>query len=351
MRIADKMNFEQVKNNLSKNRSEMAHLQNQAATQKRVTKPSDDPIAATRVLGSRVELSGTKQYLKNLDFARNFLEYTDQSLNELTEHLVLAKELALSQANDASANRLSRGVVATEMEQIYNQIVQISNRQYGDRYVFGGFKTTKAPFSFGGNYKGDSGEIMVHIDKGSFLAVNIPGSKVFLGRGLSKDGVDQLNETQARTIEELQERSRSDSEGEAQLERSIKLRNPAFSEQSASSRQKYSGVNLFDTIEHLITALRENDKQSIQGSLEEIDSAISQVVVARSQVGSRVITLNSTMETLQKSKIDSRNFISQMEDADFFNIVSDINKVESTLNATLSTSGRLVEKSLMDFLG
>ena len=40
MRIADKMAFEQVNSNIGKNRGHMSELQNQAATQKRVTKPS-----------------------------------------------------------------------------------------------------------------------------------------------------------------------------------------------------------------------------------------------------------------------------------------------------------------------
>lgn len=387
MRIADKMNYEQVNHNLAKNRTEMAHLQNQAATQKRVTKPSDDPVAAARVLASRVELAGTKQYLKNLDFARSFLEYTDQSLAELTEQLVRAKELTLSQANDASANELSRNVVATEIEQIYSQIVQIGNRQHGDRYVFGGFKTTNAPFSFEGGYKGDTGEMMVHVDKGSFLAMNIPGSKVFLGAGLSKDGVNRAGEVQARTIEEFQDQRRANRPQNSQPGQGPEVRGPASQNQGAlensagaanpnanngthvrSASQQASGgpavargpqqvnsspkdgVNLFTVTERLKTALRTNDKGGVQDSLDLLDGAISQVVMARSQVGSRVMTLNSAMETLQKSKVDSQSFISQMEDVDAFEVVSDMNKTESTLKATLATSGKLVEKSLMDFI-
>src|SRR5690554_6937308 len=100
MRIADKMQFDQVNGNISKNRSQMAELQNQAATQKRVTKPSDDPLAASRVLSNRVDLSGNKQYSKNLNYARSFLEFTDQSLGEATEYLMRIKELALSQSSD-----------------------------------------------------------------------------------------------------------------------------------------------------------------------------------------------------------------------------------------------------------
>ncbi|MBK7843779.1 MAG: flagellar hook-associated protein FlgL [Bdellovibrionales bacterium] len=361
MRIADKMSFEQVNSNLAKNRSEMSQLQNQAATQKRVTKPSDDPVAAARVLGSRVELSGTKQYIKNLDFARSFLEITDQSLGELTDQLIRAKELALSQAGDAGSNELSRDVVATEIEQIYNQIVQIGNRQHGDRFIFSGFKTTTSPFDINGFYSGDSGEMMIHVDKGSFLAMNIPGAKVFLGEGLSKDGITHGTTQQARTIEEFVEQGQSQEiksePKKTDSESALYQREPSSGRGGTyqSDKQKepvksISGVNLFAVVSGLTTALRANDKGAVQDALEYLDAATSQVVMARSQVGSRVMTLNSAMETLQKSKVDSNAFISQMEDADTFEVVSDINKAESTLKATLATSGKLIQPSLLDFL-
>lgn len=381
MRIADKMSFEQVNSNLSKNRSEMAQLQNQAATQKRVTKPSDDPVAAARVLASRVELSGTKQYLKNLDFARSFLEATDQSLGELTDQLIRAKELALSQANDAGSNELSRDVVATEIEQIYNQMVQISNRQQGDRYLFSGFRTTTSPFDIDGHYYGDRGEMMIHVDKGSFLAMNLPGAKVFLGEGLSKDGITHGSQRQARTIEEFVnqrglEEGRENSEAPEEMpesfasdqkpfdrtdERRTQIRGPdslksenknSYSRQESikDSSLPQNGINIFDVVSRLSTSLRANDKGGVQDALEALDAATSQVVMARSQVGSRVMTLNSAMETLQKSKVDSNSSISQLEDADAFEVVSDMNKTESTLKATLATSGKLIQPSLLDFL-
>ena len=75
MRISDNMTFDQVKDNIGKNRSDMADLQNKAATQKRVTKPSDDPVAASRVLATRIDLKGQSQYLKNINYAKSFLEY------------------------------------------------------------------------------------------------------------------------------------------------------------------------------------------------------------------------------------------------------------------------------------
>jgi flagellar hook-associated protein 3 FlgL len=129
MRIADKMAFEQVNRSITKNRTEMAELQNQAATQKRVTKPSDDPIAAARVLGARLDLKGTEQYIKNLNYAKGFLDYSEQSLGDLSDVLVRAKELAISQANDASANEQTRRSVAAEIDQLHGHAIQIGNRK------------------------------------------------------------------------------------------------------------------------------------------------------------------------------------------------------------------------------
>lgn len=355
MRIADNMTFDQVRHNLSRNRSEMAELQNQAATQKRVTKPSDDPVAASRVLTSRVELAGNKQYSKNLNYARSFLDYTDESLEELTEHLVRAKELTLSQASDASANEQSRKAVAAEVEQIYHQIVQIGNRKLGERFIFGGFQTLSAPFDPQGGYKGDSGEIMIHVDKDAFVAMNVPGSKIFRGEGLSADGITHATAQQPRTAEELlNERQILEQKGLVD-EKGVPLRDPAsqsFSSMAPDPDEEFSasGINLFTTLRKLHIALQTNDKAGVQDSINSIDDAVSQIVLARAQVGSRVTVLDNALETLQKQKVDAHGAISDMEDADIFEVVSDINKTESTLQATLQTAGKLMPKSLLDFV-
>lgn len=205
MRVADKMAYDQVNRAISKNRSEMANLQNQAATQKRVTKPSDDPVSASRVLGSRIELRGSEQYIKNLNYAKGFLDFTEQSLGELTEIFVRAKELAISQASDASSSAQTRRVVAEEIKQLLNQAVQVSNRKLGERFIFGGFKTTESPFDERGNYLGDLGEMKIHVDKDSFLPMNIPGAVVFHGKGLSREGFTNKNISQAKSVEQLRQ--------------------------------------------------------------------------------------------------------------------------------------------------
>ncbi|MCS6837628.1 MAG: flagellar hook-associated protein FlgL, partial [Bdellovibrionaceae bacterium] len=129
MRVTDRMNYDQVTRNLQKNRSEMSDLQSQAATQKRVTRPSDDPMASARILGMRSDDKMMQQFMRNIQHARSFLEATDTSLSEATDVLIRLKELAIQQANDAGSSAETRKMAAAEVAQMFHHFIQIGNRK------------------------------------------------------------------------------------------------------------------------------------------------------------------------------------------------------------------------------
>lgn len=361
MRVTDKMAYNQTTANLSKNRSDMNDLQNQAATQKRINKPSDDPAASARVLSSRTDERGSKQYIKNINMARSFLEATDQSLSELTEAIVRAKELALQQASDAGSSAETRRTVASEIAQIYNQVIQIGNRKLGERYIFGGYQTTKPPFDLSGVYNGDDGDIKLQINKDAFVAMNIAGDKVFSGQGLGQDGLIGARNAVPRNSEELRE-FKSNEEQRMQHNQQLKqepisLRAPAGMNARGDDRMvqtrvdpNQDGVNLLTSLKDFQIALQTDDKEELQNAIDTMDTAIGQVVNARAQVGARVSSLNAANDSLQKAIVDTKSVASQLEDADLFEVVSDINKTDSTLKATLETSGKTMSMSLLNFL-
>ncbi len=363
MRIADRIVYDNTNANLGKNRTDMAELQNQAATQKRVNRPSDDPLAATRVLATRTEINGAQQYLKNINTARGFLEYSDQSLSELGDVINRAKEIAINQSNDASASAHTREVTATEIKQLYNQTVQIGNRKLGDRFLFGGYRTTRPPFDPEGNYSGDNGEMEIIINKDAKVAMNIPGSRVFLGMD-AKAPAHAGPEEPPQGFDNRAPKSKADIDAE---ELDTKIRGPASTRnedrpqvdeqgnplekpKNLSETWSGDGVNVFRLLSNLEISMRTNDKEGIQGSLNELDTALAQVVKSRSQLGSKVGTLNSATESLTKTQYDAKTMASNLEDVDSFELVNNLNKSENTLKASLATSSKLIQPSLLDFL-
>lgn len=340
------MSFNQVNSNLHKNRGEVFDLQNKAATQKRVVKPSDDPIAATRVLKQRTEIHGIEQYMKNIAAAKNFLEFSEQSLGDLTDSLIRAKELAIGQASDAGASDETRRIAATEIEQLFHHMVGIANRKLGDRFLFGGFSTVQPPFDPQGGYRGDHGEIMVPVDKETKIAINVPGSAVFLGMDLSRD--ESSGMMPPAQLDPLAPFEHNNS-----TELNV-IRGPA-SEIGAPAAEVpvfggNTGVNLFKVMSDLKISLQTNDKTGVQESLDQIDNAISQAVLMRSRLGARVNTLDSTFSAIHRAEVDAKAVKSQAEDVDAFELVTDISRAENTLKTSLHTSGQLLQTSLLDFI-
>lgn len=354
MRVADKMLYNQANNGIGKNRTEMTGLQEQVSSMKRVSKPSDDPVAAAKVLGARTEIANYDQFLKNVNVARSFLDFSDQSLGELSETLLRAKEIALSQANDAGANAVSRRTTALEVEQLHDQAVQIGNRKLGERYLFGGFKTTRPPFTKDGEYKGDDGEMIVQFSKGSTVALNVPGNRIFLGDAVK--GTESPQNTEE--LRDLTPEQREMTPPPTLEQQSIPIRGPASIDGYQRERlptednepKPASGENVFRVLKDLSIGLKANDTKAIQDTLDRIDTAYDQIVLSRALVGSRSKSLNTAEESLQKGTVDLKSLASSYEDADVYQLFSDLTKSENTLKATLSSSGKMVQLSLLDFL-
>lgn len=357
MRITDKMIQTQAMKNIQKNRSDLAQLQNQAATGKKLTTPSEDPVGATKVLVNRTEQKNQEQFEKNIFQAKNFLDTTESTLAQLGEALIRTKELALQAASD-TIGESQRTMIGSEVGQIYNSVLEMANRRVGERYLFGGYKTQETPFNREGQYLGDDGEMRVQNQKGIFVAMNMTGDRVFLGRGVGQGPHQRQPEEVPQNTEELQGFKLSEADREYQNQQKIEgelvTREPAsVGRVQGLGKDPISGsdgINMFGLIQGLNVALKTNDKFAIQAALEPLDQALNQVNLIRAEIGGRINQLNATTDIIHKSIVDNKTLTSQIEDADLFQTMSDLSRTDTTLRATLETAGRLENKSLLDFL-
>ncbi len=358
MRVTDKMNQIQIMNNIQNNRGELSSLQNQAATMKRVNKPSDDPLAAAKILAHRTDNRNLEQFEKNINFGRSFLEMTESALSQVGEALVRAKELAIQGANDTNGGS-PREMISSEIAQIYNSVVEISNRRLGDRYIFAGHKTLAAPFNKEGEYAGDDGEIKLQNQKGQFVAMNLSGERVFMGKGITADGYIRPPVDTPQTIPQIQDYKISEADrhfqNEQEEQNQLETRGPASVGRiqrlgAPEAVNANAGVNIFAIIGGLDAALKGNDKTGIQDALEPLDQALNQINLARAEIGGRENQLNATSDGIQRNIIDNKVYNSQLEDADLFQVMTELNRSDAALKGTLESSHKLMSMSLLDFL-
>ena len=94
MRVSQQMLFNTYVSNMNRSLTDLVDTNIQAQTQKKVNRPSDDPVGMARILDHRETLATVKQYRDNIDTAKGWLNLSDTTLTQVSTIITRAKELA-----------------------------------------------------------------------------------------------------------------------------------------------------------------------------------------------------------------------------------------------------------------
>lgn len=182
MQVSTKIFNKQSVETFSDLTGQIQKKQEQVASGKELTRPSDDPVRAARVITVREQRAQNEQYLRNIDISFVKLSLTESALEQAGNLSTRAYELAIQARSETNAD--SRKVLAIEIRGIRDSLRDIANAtDASGRSIFGGFKTGAAPFVLDstGNttFEGDRGTHAVRISPTLELQTTVDGSSVF----------------------------------------------------------------------------------------------------------------------------------------------------------------------------
>ena len=327
-RVTENSSVNAINYAVGKSKGKVEDLQIKGSNLKRVSKPSDDPIGNVEVMALRSQNVDAEQYLRNLNFAKTQLSYTENILEEMTDILVKAKELAIGQASSIYSPEIRMGV-SKEIHQMRQQVLGIANKRMGNRYLFSGQKILTRPFDEQGKYQGDQNKINIEINKDVFIPVNLNGADLFFSKGKK---IPQKEDTQLTPpgIE-------------------VSLENLARTPASSADGEEVA-VSVFDELRGLENALLTDNPEVIQSLLERLDQSIERMITYRTEIGALTNTITNAETNIEKTKLLNEAHKSRIEDADVAELMGDLQKEQAVLQATYRASSNLMNTSLMDFL-
>lgn len=145
MRVSQQMLFTNFITRMNQNLSDLVESNLQASSQKRINRPSDDPVGTARVLDLRTSLSGIASFQKNIDTAKGWLGLADATLLQASNILTRSKELA-EQAATGTLSKENRLQISYEARQLFEQMVALSNTSYDNKSIFAGHKVDQNAF-------------------------------------------------------------------------------------------------------------------------------------------------------------------------------------------------------------
>jgi flagellar hook-associated protein 3 FlgL len=133
--------------NLSARQSELANLQENLTSGKRVVRASDDPTAAAQAERSLTRIARIASDQRALESQRNTLVMGESALGDVTDALQLFRELTVS-AGNGTHSPAERTTIANQLQGLREQILAVANRRDTNGLpLFAGLGSASTPFS------------------------------------------------------------------------------------------------------------------------------------------------------------------------------------------------------------
>jgi flagellar hook-associated protein 3 FlgL len=312
------MNYRALSSELQNISNRLYSFRQQAVTGKKLNKPSDNPGAIRPLLQYRVQSEMTDRNLDHMAVAQGNLQLLDSDLDHIEEILVRAKELGIA-ANNGSNNNEDRKTYASQIDMLFDELLQASNRQTNGQYVFAGYQDKTVPFTMNPaydpetydpndsstwpvDYNGDSNVKTIEMAYGKNIQIALTGNDLFLGDADNNHKVDS------------------------------------------------GGMDLFAVLKNFEYAVRTNDQAKMNEELDHLENAAEQVRRLRGQMGNNARRIEKATEQLNEASIEFKQIISRYEDADILDVYSQLVQQETAFEAALNITARVSKLSILNFM-
>jgi flagellar hook-associated protein 3 FlgL len=263
------------------------------STGKRINHLSDDPSRLSTYMQSLNDLTQLDQYGLNVANAKLRVGITDSTLGEMNDLMTEVYTLAL-QGNDQTSSDADLSNLVSRLSSIKEDLVNLANTQIGSTYVFSGYLTSTKPFS--GTpiaYNGDNNFQMVKVSDNKEVQTNIDADQTFMGGG--------------------------------------------------------TGIDIFDTIDDLITSIQARDETAVGTLITDITTAQDQLSDARATMGNSLKSLETAETRLATAREQVSERISSLADVDMATATTDLSFTEYALQSSMEVTKRVLAIGLQSF--
>lgn len=288
------------KRNINLNLKELSQIQEQVSSGKTISRPSQNPFLATRIMDFDAEIARKEQFERNIEDIDGALTVTDTAMGQLSDQLTRIKELTLK-ASTGTIEATDREIIKKEIDQVIEAMVDTLNTSYEDKYVFAGYQTDTRPFEWiddgAGNrqvvYHGDGNVTQVEISKGVTVFRNVSGNEVLGG---------------------------------------------------------VNGRNLFESMLAISDALAADDTEALTELVGDIDAHQSNALQVRGKIGAQQNRLEMALGRNRDEVLNLKTVLSEAEDVDYAEAMINYSVLNAGYQASLQISSSILQPTLLDFL-
>lgn len=300
----------------------------QANSQRKFERGSDDPVGAMKTLKTCHEYTLNEQYTSNQQQASTFLSSTETYVKQINSVLETANEKATEAVNgEKNASDLKN--YATGMENYRDELMTSLNSIYTGRYVFGGSSSGEKPFKL------DSDNKLEVFDYGKKLAGKTDADGYIKVSDLTEDDVKKLDESLVSQVD-------------LGTGASFNMRTSAL--QTVITGYGAAGgksTNIVDQLTNAIDAHSHDGFSGLMGNIKDAQDSITRVEV---NIGERENKLTQVNTALINNKTNLTQSMADCYEANQIEAITNYNMAQMIYNESLSMAQTVLQNSIIDFL-
>ena len=277
--------------NLQRNLAKSDKILEQMSSGKQINRPSDSPTGTVSSMQLRTESRANDRYTRNADDGLAWLDTVENSLSSTSTLVNLARDYTLQGLN-GTAGASTQEALAGQIDQIREAMIAQANTNFLDRPIFGGTVGGSVAYAADGSYVGDNGETVRTVGANSKVRVDTAGPDAF-GSG---------------------------------------------------------DTQLFNVLKSISASIRSGDKTKLTGDLANLDKAGVVVRTAISDVGSRYNRITQMKDMALDRSLTVAARLSEIEDIDLPKTIMEMQLQETSYQAALAASAKVIQPSLIDYL-
>jgi flagellar hook-associated protein 3 FlgL len=281
-----------VLNNLQRNIAKGEKIQQQLSSGKQINRPSDSPTGTVTSMQLRGESRANQQYARNADDGLGWLSNLQDTLSSTSTLVNRARDLTVQGLSSGTNDASSREALATEIDQIRSTLIGYANTKYLGRPVFGGTTAGDAAYDASGTYVGDNGQTTRTVGDGAKVRVDANGPEAF-GSGTTQ---------------------------------------------------------LFTVLQNIADTIRSGDTDALGDNMKKLDTASDLMKSTLSEVGARYNRVEQMKQSAQDRLLSVTSQLSDVEDVDLPKTIMEMQLQQTSYQAALAASAKVIQPSLIDFL-
>jgi len=332
MRITNRMITSKYVRSLNQISSDLNRLNNKVTSGRAFTKASENTSAAIRAYQLRRDMSKSEGFMANIQHAETTLRNSESSIMHIQE-LVQNAQTKIIQGVNGTQSEGERKIIATELRNIQDQMLQTLNGSSSDMYYFGGTNTTEKPFT---------------LDSAT-------GKLMYNGNLLDDPALDSAALLADSRFVDIGLNVRVDASGVIDNTSVFKYSIPGL-QITGYGTEEINGEdvssNLYDLIGRMATELESGtyDSDMANKLLGKLQETSPKVVHALTDVGAKTSYLEFITDRLETKEFNDQERQMEIEAADPAETIIYFKSQEAAYNAALQMGTKIIQPSIFDYM-